>query len=133
MGILNSKKVFVVILSSVLILAAVVIIFISPLTKYLVEKYDEKYLGREIKMDWAYVNPFTGYVYFSNIRFFELKSDSVFLSINGLSGNFEMLKMINKTYEITQLKLYRPRGVFIQNKKELNIDDLISLDRKSVV
>ena len=127
MGILNSKKVFVVILSSVLILAAVVIIFISPLTKYLVEKYDEKYLGREIKMDWAYVNPFTGYVYFSNIRFFELKSDSVFLSINGLSGNFEMLKMINKTYEITQLKLYRPRGVFIQNKKELNIDDLISL------
>ncbi len=118
-------KIVLILLSVLIALSIVVIIFISPITKYLVEKYDLKYTGREIKMDWAYVNPFTGYVHLSNFKIYELKSDSVFLSGDGLSINFAMLKLFNKTYEVSALTLDKPRGHFSQVKRELNFKDII--------
>jgi hypothetical protein len=125
--IVNSKfkKAFIITVGAIVAVVVLVILFISPITKYLIEKYDEEYTGRKITLDWAYVNPFTGYVYFSNLKIYEEKSDSVFLSAKGLSINFAMLKMLSKTYEITELTLDHPRGIIIQNKKDLNFDDLI--------
>ncbi len=72
-----------------------------------------------------YVNPFTGYIHFSNLKFFEQNSDSVFFSVNGLSVNFSMSKLFSKTYEISALKLNQPKGIIIQNKKHFNFSDLI--------
>lgn len=119
------KKSLLIFISTIIIMAVVVILFISPITKYLVQKYDEKYTGRQITMDWAYVNPFTGYIHFSNLKIYEPKSDSVFFSANGVNVNFAMLKMLSKTYEITELSLTRPKGIIIQNKKDFNFNDLI--------
>src|SRR5712675_2288227 len=119
------KRVIIISICAVVLVAAVVIAFISPITKYVVEQYDEKWTGRKITMDWAYVNPFTGYVYFSNLKIHELKSDSVFFSSKSLSANFSMRKMLFKTYEITQLTLDHPRGIIIQDKNNLNFIDLI--------
>jgi hypothetical protein len=119
------------------IIAAFVIIsivFVSPITKYLVEKYDEKYIGRQIKMDWVYVNPFTGYFHFSNLKMYEARdslsgkeSDSVFFSSKGVSLNFSIRKLFSKTYEISELTFDKPWGVVIQNqsKRDFNFNDLI--------
>ena len=103
----------------------VIILFISPIIKYLIEKYDVKYTSREITMDWAYVNPFTGYVHLNNLKIYEFKSDSVFISANGLSANFSMLKLLSKNYEISTVTLDHPWGIIIQNNKKLNFNDLI--------
>lgn len=109
------------------VLCALIIFFVSPITRYLIQKYDEKYLGRQITIDWAYVNPFTGYVYLDNLKIFENKSDSLFLSLDGLSANFSILKMFSGTYEISELVLNKPKGFIVQvgNKHELNFDDII--------
>ena len=119
------KKALIISFVTLLIIFGAVIALISPITKYLVEKYDVKYTGRQITMDWAYVNPFTGYFYFENLKIYELNSDSVFISSQGASVNFSMRKLLNKTYEITELTLSHPRGILIQNHKVLNFDDLI--------
>jgi len=119
------KKTLLVFASTIAIFIVVVIIFISPIAKYLVEKYDEKFTGRQITLDRAYVNPFTGYVYLSNLKIHELKSDSVFLSVDGVSANFEMFKLFSKTYEISEITLDHPHGIIIQSKKDLNFNDLI--------
>jgi len=119
------KKAVIISFITILIAMGVVIALISPITKYLVEKYDVKYTGRQITMDWAYVNPFTGYFHFENLKIYELNSDSVFISAQGVSINFAMRKLLNKTYEISELTLSHPRGILIQNKKVLNFDDLI--------
>ena len=50
------KKTLLIVSSILVILVVLVILFISPISKYLVEKYDEQYTGRQITMDWAYVN-----------------------------------------------------------------------------
>lgn len=118
-------KTVLILLSFITVIVAVIIIFISPITKYLVEKYDLKYTGRQITMDWAYVNPFTGYVHFDNFKIFEFQSDSVFLSAKGVSANFEMRKLFSKNYEISELTLNRPHGIIIQIDKDLNFNDLV--------
>jgi uncharacterized membrane protein YqiK len=92
----KSRKILLIIAGIIIIIAVVVFIFISPVTKYLVQKYDEKYTGRKITIGWAYVNPFTGYIHFSNLKIYEYKSDSVFISMNGLSANISLFKLLSK-------------------------------------
>ncbi len=118
------RKKLLIVLGVVVGIVVLIIVFISPITKYLVEKYDEKYTGRQIKMDWAYVNPFTGYLHFSNLRIYEYQSDSIFFS-SSVSTKFALLKAFSKTYEISELTLNRPKGYIIQNKKQFNFNDLI--------
>lgn len=103
-----------------------VILFISPITKYLVEKYDLEYTGRQITMDVAYVNPFTGFIHFRNLKIYEANSDSIFFSTTGFSVNIAMIKLFSKTYEITHLKLENPKGILIKEKDKSNLDDLIN-------
>jgi len=121
------KKPLIILFITITTLVVLAIVFISPITKYLVEKYDAKYTGREIKMDWAYVNPFTGYIHFSNVKIYELSSDSIFFAANGVSANIAMFKILSntKTYEISDLTLNKPNGIITQNNKEYNFNDLI--------
>lgn len=94
------RKIALIAVSTVLVLAILVIVFISPITKYLIEKYDEQYTGREITMDWAYVNPFTGYLYFNDLRIYERESDSIFFSTKGMSLNS---RLKNHKYDLVQI------------------------------
>ena len=118
--------------SVLIVMFGIVILFISPIAKYLVERYDLKYTGRQITMDWAFVNPFTGYVHFNNVNVHELESDSIFLSIEGVNANFALFKMFSGTYEISELTLNEPRGTIIQIDSNLNFDDLIVRFSKKV-
>lgn len=119
------KKTLIIITVTILLTVAAAILFISPIAKYLIEKLDEKYTGRKIEIGWAYVNPFTGSVYFSDLKIYESKSDSIFFSANGVSANFSMLQLFSQTYEISDLTLNHPKGTIIQNKKDFNFNDLI--------
>jgi hypothetical protein len=126
------KKTAIIIVGSIIMTIMVVILLISPITKYWVEKNGVKYFGRQIKMSWIYVNPFTGYVHINHLKIYESKSlpaltgsDSIFFSANGVSANFNMRKMLSKTIEITELTLNKPRGIIIQNKRDFNFNDLI--------
>ncbi|MDQ3190867.1 MAG: DUF748 domain-containing protein [Bacteroidota bacterium] len=119
------KKTLLILATAVLILIGGTILFISPITKYLIQKYDKEFTGRQITLDWAYVNPFTGYIYLSNLKVYELNSDTIFLSSTGVSANFAMLKMFYNTYEINKISLKHPKGIVIQNELKFNFDDLI--------
>lgn len=120
----NFKKSYIII-SLLIILTVAVILFISSVTKHLLIKYGEKYTGRQISIDRVLVNPFSGSVHFSDLKIYELKSDSIFFSAEGGNANFAILKLFSKTYEISKLTLNHPYGVIIQNNKDLNFSDLI--------
>ena len=118
------KTVFLIV-GIILIIGVIISVLISPLAKFLVEKYDKKYTGRQITMNWAYVNPFTSYLYFSDLKIYEYQSDSVFIGAKGLSIDFELLKLFSKTIEISAITLDHPIAIAAQNKKEFNFDDII--------
>lgn len=128
------KKALIIIGIIFVLIPTLIIIFISPITKYVVEKYSVKYTGRQIKMNWVYVNPFTGYVHFNNLKIFEapndssccVTKDSVFFSAEGISADFAIRKLFSKTYEITDLTIDKPRGMLILNKRsDFNFNDII--------
>jgi hypothetical protein len=121
----KSGKILLIVPGSIIILLVIVILLSSPIIKYLVTKYDEKFTGRRVTMDWAYANPLTGYIFLSNLKIYEQNSDSVFFSSDGTSVNIAMLKLFSKTYEISKLTLTHPHGTIIQNNKDFNFDDLI--------
>jgi hypothetical protein len=117
------KKPIIIVISSIIILVVVAIVFVSPITKYLIEKNDVKYTGRQIKMDWVYVNPFTGYVHISNLKIYEFKSDSVFISMKSLSGNISIMHLFSKALKISNLTFDQPQVIIIQSKSKFNFDD----------
>ena len=126
------KKTLTIIISSIIVMVIAVILLASPITKYLIEKNDIKYIGREIKMGRVYVNLFSGYIHISNLKIFESKnqagsveSDSVFFSAKGISVHFALRKLFSKTLEIKNLTLDQPMGIIIQNKTDFNFNDLV--------
>lgn len=119
------KKAFKIIAITLVIATFVVIACLSPIAKYLIEKYDKELTGREIKMAWMYVNPFTGYIFINHLNIYEVSSDSVFFSAKGLSVNIAMLKLFIKKYEFTEVILDEPKGIIKQNYKTFNFSDLI--------
>lgn len=123
----RAQRVLIITAVTILLGIVLVIAFISPITKYLLEKNDVKWIGRQLTMDWAYVNPFTGYVHLSNLRIFEEKNDSIFLSMKGISANVSVLKLLSRDVEITTLTIDRPVGQLVQRHKRLNISDIIRM------
>lgn len=121
----KAKKLLLIFGGIVILFVALSILFISPLVKYLVERYDEKYTGRQITMDWAYVNPFTGFVHFNNLHVYEVKKDTLFFSAKNLSADFALIKLFSKTVEVTELILDHPQGLVVNTKKHFNFEDLI--------
>ncbi len=103
-----------------------IIFLISPIAKFLIERYDQKILGREITLDWAYVNPLTGYIYLRNVDVRECDRDTVFFSARGIGADFALWKLFSGEYEVTELTLHYPRGTIDQRGKHVNFDDLIT-------
>ena len=120
------KKAFRIAVVTILISVVLVILLASPLTKYLLEKYDVKLIGRELTLDWAYVNPFTGYVQLNDLQIFEAKGDSLFLSMKSANIDIALYQLFSKTIEISQLTFDQPWGKIVQRKDTLNFDDIIS-------
>lgn len=117
------KKPLIIVISSIIVLVGVAILFVSPIAKYLIEKYDVQYIGRQIKMDWVYVNPFTGYVNFHNLKIYEFKSDSIFIAVKSLSGDISMHELLSKSLKISDLTFDQPIVKIIQTKRTFNFSD----------
>lgn len=120
------KKILWIISGVVVGLVILIIAFISPIAKYLIEKYDEQILGRQITINWMYVNPFTGYSHINGLKLYEQNKDSIFVSAQSADVNFSMLKLLGKTYEISDVTLNKPVFHLIQNHQQFNFSDLIT-------
>jgi hypothetical protein len=114
------KKLLIIFILVIFTFFALVVLFLSPIAKRIIEKNDVKWTGREIKIGIPYVNPFTGYVHFTNVRIYEENSDRVMLSVGSVSGTFDLRRLLHGYYEITDLVLDHPVGNIIQNKKDFN-------------
>src|ERR1044072_6157020 len=57
------RRIFLFVAGSFAALLLLVLILLSPIAEYLIETFDVEYTGRQIEVEKAVVNPFTGYVY----------------------------------------------------------------------
>jgi hypothetical protein len=112
---------------AIAVLFVLIISIASPIGKRIIETYvGPTVLGRHIKTDWVYVNPFTGYVHISGLKIYECGGDSItILRADALNVHYNILKTLTKTYEFTDAELVRPVGYIIQDHKLFNFTDLI--------
>src|ERR1043165_2971073 len=99
----KTRKRLIKVVISILLVPVILIALLSPITKYVIETYDVEYTGREITIDYPYVNLFTGYIHLNNLKIKEENSDSVFFTASGIGANFSVYKLFSKTIEISEL------------------------------
>jgi hypothetical protein len=112
----------------VIILALLIISFLSPISKFLIEKYSEKYAGRKIVMSWLYVNPFTGRFHAHDLKIMENKSDSSFIRIQDCSFNISFYKLFSKKLDVSAITLEKLRINIVENKSSFNWDGFFTRD-----
>jgi len=108
------------------LLLVLLVIFISPITKYLIEKYSVEYTGRQIKMDGLRINLFNGHATTSGLRIYEPDGHTEFISCKKFSANIVVHKLVWKSkYDITEMKLEKPVLRIVQDGDHFNYDDLM--------
>lgn len=115
----------IIIGASIIVFLVTLNLVMSPLAKFLLEKYDRDIFGRDLKIKWVYVNLLTGHVHLHNLQMLEANGDSLFISTSSVSGNISILKLLSKTIKISGIMLEEPVIRLTQNKRVFNIDDLI--------
>lgn len=121
-------RIAMIVVLIVFVFVAVVIAFISPIAKYMIENYSKKFIGRQVHLSWIYVNPFTGYISAHNVRMLEKNSNLVCLTADDLAIDFTFRALFQKTLDINSLKANHLWVNIIQNKDSLNFNDLIKTD-----
>lgn len=102
-----------------------VLIFISPIAKYLIEKYDVKYIGREVHITQLGINLLTGTVNISGFRLYEADGKTVFIGFDHLNAEVELRPLFNGIYHLEHLTLDHPDVRVIQKGDSFNFDDIL--------
>jgi len=97
----------------------------SPIAKFIIEKYDVDFLGREVEMNTCLVNPLTGKIWINGLTIYEHKSNTVFLEAEQVNANFEMLQLLSGKYEVSNLSIHHPSVRLVRNDSTFNISDIV--------
>jgi uncharacterized protein involved in outer membrane biogenesis len=116
----------IIVASSLVGLVVLIVLFISPITKYLIEKYSEAYTGRKITMEGLRMNIFNGSITAKGFTVFEAKSTKPFFKTDVLDINVSVYKLWVGQYDITSVELSNPYLQVIQKGDKFNYDDLMS-------
>lgn len=116
--------------SSIIILVVILIVvciflFLGPIAEFLIEKYDERYTGRNIEMSKMRINLFTGGVNIHDITIFEQARKDTFTHVKHIYTNLEWTHFFRGDYDVVEVSLYRPYVSVIQNGSSFNFDDLV--------
>lgn len=122
----KSLKITVILSSILLGLVLMIIIFISPVSKYLIEKYSEAYTGRKIGMQELSINIFNGSITAKGFTVFEAKSTKPFFKTDLLNVNIAVYKLWVGKYDITSVELSSPYLQVVQKGNKFNYDDLMN-------
>lgn len=111
-----------------LLVAAVVLaaVFISPITKYLIEKYSKPVIGRQVSMEGLFLNFFSGSMSITDLKVYEPNDKDVFFYCHKISSNITVKKMLQGEYEINEMKFVNPEVIVYQDGNNFSYDDIVA-------
>lgn len=117
----------------ILILTGVVllVIFISPVVEWTIEKYSPEYIGRQVQMDDLTINLLIGRLSIDNLKVSEANgSADTWLNCHEISGAINVPKLFVAKYELQYVIVDGLETVVLQNGNSFNFDDLLALPAK---
>lgn len=124
------KRLRRILLLTVLVLVSLIVlafIFISPITKYLIEKYDVTYTGREITIDKLFLNLFSGKANIEGLTIYEKDGKTAFFKCAEVESGIVLRKILVGEYDIRSFTAHRPEIRIVQRGERFNYDDLLQL------
>jgi len=114
-----------ILLALFLVVLTIIYIFISPITKYVIEKNCLEWTGRKITIGKIKVNALNGSVYIKDIKIYEANGDSIFFDCHDIYLKVNLKKMLSNVYEVSTIKIDTPEIRITQNGNNFNFDDLV--------
>ena len=108
-----------------------IILFINPIAKWAIQKYDTKFVGREITLNAINIGVLSGSVDIIGLTVFEKNSENKFLTFGELKTKISVWQAIKNKYVVEYFELSNYSISIIQNKSKFNFDDLLNLGNDS--
>jgi uncharacterized protein involved in outer membrane biogenesis len=106
-----------------------VLLFAAPrVGRWYIVKHSHELIGRSLAIDKIRLNYFTGVLRIDNMKVFEAKSDSVFLSFKQLKVNLDYLPLFKDEIFVKYIILDDPNIKVFQKGDIFNFSDLIASD-----
>lgn len=110
-----------------LTLVVLIIIFINPIAKWAIQKYDTKFIGREITLNAINIGVLNGSLDIVGLTVYEKNSDKRFLTFGELKTKISIWQTIKSKYIIEYFELSNYSVSILQNGSKFNFDDLLEL------
>lgn len=108
-----------------LICFGLLLYYISPIAKYVIEKNSVAWTGRKITLGSIKIHPFNGSIYIKDIKIYEANGDSTFFSCHDIYLKVNLKKMLAKVYEVNEIKIDEPQIYISQDGNKFNFDDML--------
>lgn len=102
-----------------------ILLLISPVARYVVEKNSKSWIGRTVEIDKLGINLLNGRINIRDLTLFEADQDTVFFHVDQILVNLNLWKLWQGIYHIEQLHVVDPSVRIIQKGDSLNFSDLI--------
>lgn len=119
------KRWIVLFLSVAGLLIVSLVLFVSPLAKWYIEKHSKEWTGRQITIGELGLNFFTGGITVENLKIFERDRQDVFFQAAKIYVNLELFKAIGGGYDLIEITIQQPSLNIIQHHTTFNFDDLV--------
>ncbi len=103
----------------------VLVLCINPLAKYAIQKFDTKYVGREITLDHININIFMSSVEITNFRIYEKNSKKTFVSWGKFYVRTNYMALFKHKIELQPIQFDRLTVNLSYKNGSLNFDDII--------
>jgi hypothetical protein len=117
----------------VMLLAAVLLllIFISPVAEWAIEKYSKEYIGRQMTMDKLSINLLIGRLNIDNLEVSEAgDATGNWLQCDNIRGAIDVPKLFTGKYELQYAIVDGLKTAVLQDGGKFNFDDLMALPEK---
>ncbi len=119
-------KILVWILGIVIGLILLILIFISPIAKYIIEHNSEKWIGRQVMLTQLSINLFNGKVNVGGLKILEKDKKTQFIGVQHLLVDIDEGKLFHSVYRIEHLHIDDPEVRVVQEGMKFNYDDILT-------
>lgn len=119
-------RILVTVIAIAALAVLIAILFSGPIAKYVLEKYDTEWIGREMEVDDLDVYLLSGGVNAKSLVFFEADGKTEFLTVDRLKGKIRLWPLLSRRVEIDTLYLGNPICGIVQDGETFNWDDLVA-------
>lgn len=122
----KSRKLLIIIGMVVGILFGAILLGISPLAKYYVEKHGKELIGRRVSVDQLRFNLLNGKLHIEDFTLYEADEKSPFVALDRFSTDVKLWSLLRRTVNINYIDLVRPDIHITQQGSAFNFDDMVA-------